>query len=99
VIKELPSLVKQGALIDPVAMLLNLPTVPHAFLYNRPCPVKLLWCREAHLSTARALKRAFFELAMFYVVSTELTIANAMRRQFWWVFACRQSREAPASPY
>jgi hypothetical protein len=86
VLRGLPSLVKQAAFVDPVCLLLCLPTVSYAFLYKRFSPVHDHHNQELRgLSWRDALTRLVLEAIVYYGMAREVTVSNAIRRHFWWV--------------
>lgn len=70
--------------ITQVCILLCLPNTPFNFLYRKPQDPPSHVAPAPSLLTFQGIKKRVFDYALHYVVSTELTIANAMRRQFWW---------------
>lgn len=89
VIRGMREEVKQAVLLDPVCFLLCLPTTPLNFLYNDRVQAHTLpWSpskgRNQYLNLpVRTHKLHVLDLVLHFFVSRELTIANAMRRQFW----------------
>ena len=78
VVKAMRNEVKQAVLLDPVCLLLCLPNTPFNFLYRPPSDSS----HHRGCFLAR-IKQRLLDYGI-YAVSRELTVANAMRRQFWW---------------
>lgn len=86
--------VKQAVLIDPVCFLLCLPTTTLNFLYSDRLRKEM--AHPAHLPDRwlhmpkRTHKLRFLDFIIHYFVSREITVANAMRRQFWYAHLSRR---------
>jgi len=84
VLRAMPKKVMQAVLLDPVCILLCLPNTPFNFLYRLPHDPPSHVQTSPSIFTAAGIKKRILDYGLHYVVSRELTIANAMRRQFWW---------------
>lgn len=84
VLRAMREEVKQAVLLDPVCILLCLPNTPFNFLYRLPHDPPSHLPKAPSIFTAAGIKKRVLDYGLHYVVSRELTIANAMRRQFWW---------------
>ena len=84
VLRAMRQEVKQAVLLDPVCILLCLPNTPFNFLYRLPHDPPSHLPKAPSIFTGAGIKKRVLDYGLHYVVSRELTIANAMRRQFWW---------------
>jgi len=84
VLRAMRKEVKQAVLLDPVCILLCLPNTPFNFLYRLPHDPPSHLPKAPSIFTGAGIKKRVLDYGLHYVVSRELTIANAMRRQFWW---------------
>lgn len=84
VLRAMREEVKQAVLLDPVCILLCLPNTPFNFLYRLPHDPPSHLPKAPSIFTGAGIKKRVLDYGLHYVVSRELTIANAMRRQFWW---------------